>query len=296
MPVRKDAILFLLVFPVVCAGCFWPRAARPGRAEPSVPEFRAAADPYQISNTTLQINPPPPPKPGEPQPSAEDLLLKLARRTSEKEKALNTYQVRIRRKETIDDKDQPLEYILFKYRRAPLSIHCKWLGEEANGREILYVRGQYDNKIHILSGKGDLLGAGRQMTFAPDSPLVRAKLRYPITEAGFGSAAARFVLAVEGAERGVPSAGTLKYLGEQMRPELPKPVIAIEHTIPSGVESGLAKGGVRYYYFDEVSAMPAVVVTFDHTRHEVEYYHFDRLQAEISLDDADFDPAKLWQK
>src|SRR5438552_165094 len=83
--------------------------------------FRRPADPNQISNTALQIQPPPAPKPDPTPPApAEDPLQKLARRAAEKEKSLNSYQIRIRRKETIDDKDQPLEYILFKYRRAPL--------------------------------------------------------------------------------------------------------------------------------------------------------------------------------
>ena len=294
MSVRKDAALLIIV--CLAAGCVWPRYVKPGRAEPKTPDFRASADPYQISNTALQIQPPPPPKPDTPLPPPEDPLQKLARRAAEKEKGLGSYQVRIRRKETIDDKDQPLEYILCKSRRAPLSIHCKWLGDEASGREILYVKGQYEDKIHILTGKGDLLGAGRQMSFPPDSPLVLAKLRYPVTEAGFGSAALRFVQAVEGATRGLATAGSLKYLGEQLRPEFPKPVIAVEHTIPAGAEPGLPKGGVRYYYFDDAMGMPVVIVTFDHTRHQVEYYHFDRLQAEISLDEADFDPARLWKK
>jgi hypothetical protein len=42
--------------------------------------------------------------------------------------------------------------------------------------------------------------------------------------------------------------------------------------------------------------MPVLIVTFDETRHQVEYYHFDFLQRDIGLDDADFDPAKLWKK
>jgi hypothetical protein len=297
MPVRKDTILLLLVCPLLCAnGCFWPRYLKHGRAEPNVPEFRASADATPVSNTALQINPPPAPKPEPLQPSNDDPLPKLAKRAAEKEKTLDSYVVRIRRKETIDDKDQPMEYILFKYRRVPLSIHCKWLGEEATGREILYVKGQYEDKIHILTGKGDLFGPGRQLSFTPDSPLVRTKFRYPITEAGYGSAALRFTQAADSAARGIPSAGTVKYLGEQSRPEFPKPVAAVEHTIPAGAEPGLVKGGVRYYYFDEVQGMPALIVTFDDTRHQVEYYHFDRLQAEIALDDADFDLMKLWKK
>jgi hypothetical protein len=299
MSVRRDAILFLIICPLIFAGgCFGPTVAKPVRVDPKTPEFRAAADPYLVSNTALQIQPPPPPKPDSPPTAAEDPLQRLARRAAERERELNSYQVRVRRKETINDKDQPMEYILFKYRRAPLSIHCKWLGEEANGREIVYVTGQYDDKIHILTGKGDLLGVGRQMALSADSPLVLAKLRYPITEAGFGSAAVRFIQAVEGFSRGAPNAGTLKYMGEQSRPEIKAKgqIVGVEHTVPPNVEAGLSKGGLRYYYFDESVGMPVLIVTFDHNRHQVEYYHFDLLQSEIGLDDADFDPAKLWKK
>src|SRR5712691_5552294 len=103
MPVRKDAIFLILLCPLLCAGgCFWPRYLKQGRAEPNVPEFRASADGNPVSNTALQINPPPAPKSEPPQPSSDDPLQKLAKRAAEKEKALDSYVVRIRRKETID--------------------------------------------------------------------------------------------------------------------------------------------------------------------------------------------------
>ncbi len=82
----------------------------------------------------------------------------------------------------------------------------------------------------------------------------------------------------------------------QPRPEFPKPVEVVEQTLPPGLESFLPKGGTRYYYFDENLSVPTVVVTFDTNRREVEYYCFDRLQTPVDLDDADFDPLKMWGK
>ena len=74
-------------------------------------------------------------------------------------------------------------------------------------------------------------------------------------------------------------------------------VEAVEHTIPPGVEPTLAKGGVRFYYFDpSLGHMPGLIVTFDHDRNQVEYYHFDRLQTPTGFDDADFDPDVVWKK
>src|SRR5262249_10101543 len=161
----------------------------------------------------------------------------------------------------------------------------KWLGDEARGREILYVQGQHENKIHLLTGKGDLLGAGHRMTFDPDSPLVRSKSHYPITEAGLGTATLSFAMMMDAHERGQPNAGTSRYLVYQNRSEFPRAVEAAEQPLPPGLEPFLPRGGTRYFYFDETLGVPTVISTLDANRQEVEYYHFDRLQTPVNLDD-----------
>ena len=291
MPVRKD-VLVLLVPILLGAGCLGMRSRAPARADTQVPEFRGSAQ----NGQPVTISPPPMPKlDGSANPD-ESPLHRLAARASERERQLNAYYVRIKRHESISGKDQPEEVILFKFRRAPLSVHCKWLGKEVQGREIIYVKGQYDDKIQILTGHGDMLGAGRKMAFSPDSPLVRSNLRYPVTEASLG-AVTRCALPTWSMRSNTGSTTwAAKYLGEQNRPEFPTPVEAVEQTVPPGLEPGLAKGGVRFYYFDPILSMPTLVVTFDHNRHQVEYYCFDRLQAPVDLDDADFDPSVVWKK
>jgi hypothetical protein len=39
-----------------------------------------------------------------------------------------------------------------------------------------------------------------------------------------------------------------------------------------------------------------LLVTRDDRGQEVEYYHYDRLQFPVRLDDADFNPDRLWKK
>lgn len=303
MPSRMDAgslrfpklvrVATILV-PMLCAsGCFGiiPRRESP---RTDVPEYRGASAQNQTAPPVITA--PPPPKDETSTATEDNPLKRLVRKATEAEKTLNSYMVRIRRRETVNGLDQPLEYILCKYRRGPLSLHCKWLGDEGKGREIVYVVGQNDGKILVLTGQGDLFGAGRRMSFAPDSALVRAKFRYPITEASLGAAAIKFIKLADGVERGQTSAGTVKYLGSQSRPEFPRPMETVEHTVPPGQEPGLTKGGVRFYYFDDAIGLPALIVTFDHERRQVEYYCFDRLQSPVPLDDADFDPVKLWPK
>jgi hypothetical protein len=81
-----------------------------------------------------KITPPPAPKdvPAQPVGRTEDSpVRKLANKAVEKEKELNTYIVRLRRREQASGKTEPMEVILLKYRRAPLSIHFKWLATKA---------------------------------------------------------------------------------------------------------------------------------------------------------------------
>jgi hypothetical protein len=223
-------------------------------------------------------------------------LKRLARRAVEQEKSMNNYMCRIRRKEQVDGKDRPEEIIMLKYCRAPLSIHCKWLGDEAKGREIIYVHGQNENRVNVLTGRGDMLGAGKRMTFPLESPIVRSKSRYPLTEAGLGAAVMRFSALINAIDHGQANAGTARYLGLQSRSEFARPVEAVEQTIPANLESFLPRGGFRYFFFEEATGLPMVVVTIDDNKRQVEYYHFDRLQCSVNLDETDFDPDMLWKK
>jgi hypothetical protein len=283
--------VLVLICPIMfIAGCFGFPARLPARAEVQVPEFRASAQ----SAPPVTITPPPPPKLDSANPD-ESPLHRLALKAAESERSLNSYIVRVRRHDMTDGKEQPEEIILCKFRRAPLSILCKWLGAEAHGREILYVKGQHEDKIHVLTGQGDFLGPGRKLALPPDSALVRKNLHYPVTEASLGAVAIRFTTLVDAIEHGQHNMGSAKYLAEQNRPEFPQPVEAVEQAIPAGLEPGLTRGGVRFYYFDPVLSIPTVVVTFDHNRRQVEYYCFDRLQAPVNLDDADFDPNVIWK-
>jgi hypothetical protein len=288
---RAFTAALLLEFMIQGTGCSGLRSYRDApRSEAT--EFRAAAQ----SVHQLPAVEPPPPVPEKSGTSEESPLQRLARIAADSEKKLDNYLVRVRRRETVNGEDQPLEYILCKFRRAPLSMHCKWLGTEAKGREIIYVKGQFDDKIHLLTGQGDLFGPGHRMSFSPESPLVRARFRYPLVEASLGANAVRFVSLLSALETGQARAGTAKYLGSQLRPEFPRPMEVVEQSIPPNLEPGLEKGGIRFYYFDDVLGLPMLIVTFDHNRHQVEYYCFDRLQAPVPLDDADFNPAQLWPK
>lgn len=211
---------------------------------------------------------------------------------------LDSYIVRLTRRESLKGKVGPEEIIAFSFRKQPFSVHLKWLGETAKGREVVYVKGRFDNKIHTKVAAGDslLLPAGARLSLSPDNPLVRSASRHPITEAGVGHCVESLLTLLDAQERGDYRQGTLTLLPPQQRPEYPQPVETLERLIPPGVEPELPHGGRRRMYFDPHWHLPMLVITYDDKGNEVEYYRYDRLITPVHLDDDDFNPDKLWPR
>jgi len=212
--------------------------------------------------------------------------------------AIDSYIARMRRREQINGKDKPEEVMLFKFRKQPWSVYFKWLEKEGAGREVVFVKRQYESKIHTLLAAGDspLMPAGKQLALAPDSLLVRSASRHSITEAGIGNIIDGYGEALDALERGDRRLGNLTYLGRQKRPEYPTELEAVERLLPPGAESALPRGGRRVIFFDPNHRLPVLVLTYDEQAHEVEYYCYDRIQFPVKLDDDDFNPDKLWPR
>jgi hypothetical protein len=209
---------------------------------------------------------------------------------------VDSYIARLTRRELTKGKYGPEEVLLFKFRKQPWSIHFKWLGEVARGREVVYVKGQHENKIHTLLAAGDapLMPAGKHIALAPDSVFARSASRHAITEAGIGSCLEHLTGILDAQERGDRRRGTLSAIPPINRPEFNQPVEAMEYVIPPGVEPELPRGGRRMYGIDPDTHLPLLIITLDDRGQEVEYYRYDRLQLSVRLDDDDFNPDKLW--
>ena len=235
------------------------------------------------------------PKPTE---VSADPTRNLYHKTMARLATLDSYVVRLVRKEVINNKKKPQETLLLKYRKAPLSIYFKWLDSEGIGREVVYVEGMYENKIHTLLAGGDVpfMPAGKRMAFAPDSILVRSASRHNIKDAGFVPLVEGLGRAIIGQSKGDMRFGTVKYTAANKRPEFGFPVESLEHIIPVGVENELPKGGRRVVCFDPQSSLPMLIITYDENNQEVEYYKYDRFQFPTRLDENDFNPDFLWSK
>jgi hypothetical protein len=212
--------------------------------------------------------------------------------------AMDSYIVRLTRRENVKGNMQPEETMLFKFRKQPKSVYMKWIGPQGEGREATYVEGRFEGKLHTRLAAGDslLFPSGKVISLDPDSPLIRANSRHCIKDAGVGTLIERFGKLLAAMEKGDNSQGTVVYLGPQKRPEFLSPVEAVAWTVPPGVDTSLPKGGRRWCYFDGDKHLPSLIITQDEHGHEVEYYLYDRYIFPTNLDDDDFNPDKLWGK
>src|SRR5262249_58892648 len=102
-------------------------------------------------------HPPGPDAPGSPPPTSDpDPVRRLYRDAVMAYAKQGSYIARLRRRESVPGRAKPEEVLLFKFREQPWSVHFKWLGDEGKGREVVYVRGQGDDKLHILTAAGDI--------------------------------------------------------------------------------------------------------------------------------------------
>jgi hypothetical protein len=227
-----------------------------------------------------------------PQPAADPLadVRRLYRQAADAYAAIPAYSARLRQREQVAGKDKPEEVILCKFRKQPWSVYFQWTGKEANGREVIYVQGQHENKIHSRLAAGDvpLMPAGMRFSVAPDSPMARGRSRHPITDAGIGPLIDHYSQLLE--------RGSLTYRGPQKRPEFQATLETVEQRIRAGEEPGLPQGGTRLWFFASDSHLPVLVTTTDEHGHEVEYYCFEQINAPAQFSDDDFNPDRLWAK
>jgi hypothetical protein len=246
-----------------------------------IPSATAAIETKPTSRSTNSANP----------------LRSLHDRASQRYASIESYTAHLRRRERVKGKMQPEEEMFFKFRKQPWSVYFKWVGPEHRGREVVFVQGKHDGKIHTLTAPGDgLFGAGKHWAVSPDSMLVRANSRHAITESGVGVLIDRFGELLDRIERHDPTVGTMTFLGGVRRPEFDAPVEGVLQNIPPGAELGLAQGGQRLWYFDPVLNFPLLTITTDAGGQELEYYCYHRFQVSVRLSDADFNPSTLWKK
>lgn len=233
--------------------------------------------------------PPVPNAPGSPDAA------KWHKLASDKLAAAPDYECRLVRREVVGGKESATEEMVFRFRSQPFSVYMRTTGDAGRGREIVYVAGQNDGKMTVVTGEGDsrLIGAGFKTSLRPDSSMATSKSRHLITDAGFTGPLNKLAKAID--------AGQVKSLGPVTRKEYPYPLEGFAITLRPGDDSTLPKGGTLTIHFDSKTdspgyGLPVVLVTTDASGKEVEYYANDRFKIPAGLTDADFDPSRLGAK
>jgi hypothetical protein len=227
----------------------------------------------------------------------------LVKEAKTKFDATPDFIAKLTKREMVGSKKQPTEEMRFAFRAEPFSVHLTNTGDAGKGREVLYVKGQNNDRITIVTGEGDnrLVGAGFKLTVAKDDPRATQRSRGKIDDSGLGRPIRILGGYLDDVDAGKREAGTIKALGSVTRKEFKSPVTGVEVILGSSDDTLLPKGGKRTYYFDadEKSPsrhLPVLVITTDAKDEEVEYYLFSDFTLPAKLTDAEFDPASVGKR
>jgi hypothetical protein len=254
------------------------------------------------------VRPQPADAPAAPSAAAKNLaeIKKVVQVSTERWAKVDTYETIITRKEATPKGEINNEVVLFQYRKEPMSVFTRNIGEVGKGREVVYNPGKYGDKLHLMIGEGDspvaLIKAGyKPAPMSPDDPRVRDKSRYSIREAGFGTPIGKMAKGVALYEAGKFPADALTYLGPVTRPEFKKQHVGIQMKLRPGDDPSMPTGGVRQILIDmdpesQSYGMPVLILADDDKGKTVEYYLFEKIRMPAGLTEADFSPDRLGKK
>jgi hypothetical protein len=253
---------------------------------------------------TRATSPAPSPPPVNPTAQSLAAVKKLVAEAAEKWDKVTTYEAVVTRRELSPKGDMNDDVVLYQFRKDPMSVYIRNIGESGKGRELLYSPTKHGDKIYAIVGEGDsrLMRAGTKApAMSPDSPLVKDKTRYSIREAGYGTPIARVAMWAEKVEAGKIPAEALTFLGPVMRPEFKQPVVGVQLKLRAGDDPLLPTGGTRLWFFDKnadspANGFPVLIIATETNGREVEYYLFEKLKFGAPLTDSDFSPERLNKK
>jgi hypothetical protein len=119
-------------------------------------------------------------------PEAREHPLKAAIRLAESSlkslEPVKDYEATLTKRELVGN--QIVEHaMLIRFREEPFSVYLRFVDANA-GREVMYVEGQYQNKILAHEGPGSLKSLVGTVALSPESEEVRSESRHSITDIG----------------------------------------------------------------------------------------------------------------
>lgn len=197
-------------------------------------------------------------------------------------RSVQDYTAIFYKQERVNGELLPVETIEMKFRK-PFGVYMHWVSGDFAGREVLYVKGWNDDKIHAHQGSFPDI----TVNLKPDSSLAMRGNRHPITKAGFGETIRLLVKDARLAEARPQDDVKYEDLGEWE-----------VHGARSRCLEARAPGGkFSPYYaprakicFNAKTRMPTRVTIWDDEDNIVEDYSYADVRLNPGLTDADFDP------
>ncbi len=174
--------------------------------------------------------------------------------------------------------DEP-EIIKMKFRADPFSVYMKWRNAD-KGREVLYVEGQYDNKLQ--AHPGGLLGPLIQLKIDPHSERAMKNNLRPITAAGMTNMLHRIVLQFELAKANGDLQASYMGTGEVGS----RKVYLIKRVLP---EKQIYPCGELVVFIDCEALVPVGADSYDWDGQLMSRYRYTDFKINPGLTDEDFD-------
>ena len=202
--------------------------------------------------------------------------------------SLPGYTATLRRREIVDGK--PVDNTAnLKFRTEPFSVYMRFTNEENAGRQVLYVEGENAGKM-LVREAGGLSSLAGTVKLAPDSPLVTANSRHPITRAGLANLT-RSVIEQWTAETRFGESDVKYYADAELEG---RPVVVIESSHP------VPRREFRYartrLWMDKETKLPVRLQQYEFRRGGgepvlAEDYTYSGIETGVRLGDRDFHPA-----
>ena len=221
------------------------------------------------------------------QSSPLDDPIRLAQKAHDKFRTIQDYSCLFIKRERINGQLLPEEYVQMKSRTRPFSVYLKWQ-RPYDGREAIYVEGQYDGKLMVHSTGVEKV-VGGTVALNPRGEMAMENSRHDITEAGIGNLVEQLVTRWD-AERKL---GQTKVEIKERAAVDGRPCILVKTTQPNDPRH------YAYYrssvFFDKEHGLPIRFEGYDWPRRgsapdgdKIEEYTYRDLKFNVSLTSADF--------
>lgn len=237
------------------------------REQPRIAKPKASGDQAGASTATL------------------DDALAIAEEARRTLRDIRDYTAHFAKTEMVSD-EVVVQSMEVKVRHQPFSVYLHCVEGQAQGREVIFVHGQNDDKL--LGHESGLKGLAGTLSLRPDDSLAMADCRYPITEMGIAKVLEKAVGVWEGQKQKDPDNADVQIVDGHVGSTPCKVVQLTQRSRKPGMEYRLDR-----VYFDKKSHLPIKAERYGwpvkgEKSPLLEQYTYTNIKTNVGLTDSDF--------